>query len=30
MRLNDNITKVLSEAESNFSDDEHEVQLTFN
>ena len=29
MKLNANITKVLSEAKSNFSDDEHEVQLTF-
>lgn len=25
MKLNANITKVLSEAKSNFSDDEHEV-----
>lgn len=28
MKLNANITKVLSEAKSNFSDDEHEVKLS--
>lgn len=27
MKLNANITKLLSEAKSNFSDDEHEVKL---
>lgn len=27
MKLNANITKLLSEAKSNFSDDEHEVNL---
>ena len=30
MKLNANITKVLSEAKSNFSDDEHEVKLNIN